>query len=78
MMGVDWEKSSDTIAISVRKILGDVTLMVSPLFFRLALTAAERERIQDMCHRSRAQSCTYEFEAVKHHQEFADEGKPYV
>jgi len=48
MMGVEWEKSSDTIAISVRKILGDVTLMVSPLFFRSALTAAERERIQDI------------------------------
>lgn len=48
MMGVVWENSSDTIAISVRKISGNVTSMVSPSFFRSALTAAERERIQDI------------------------------
>ena len=48
MMGVVWENSSDTIAISVRKISGNITSMVSPSFFRAELSAAERESIQDI------------------------------
>jgi len=38
-MSVVWESSSDTIAISVRKISGSVTSMVSPSFFRPALVS---------------------------------------
>ena len=48
MMGVVWENSSDTIAISVRKISGNVTSMVSPSFFRSALAAGEQVKIQDV------------------------------
>jgi hypothetical protein len=48
MMSVVWENSSDTIAISVRKLSGNVTSMVSPSFFRSALTGTEQDKIQDI------------------------------
>jgi hypothetical protein len=47
MMSVVWENSSDTIAISVRKISGNVTSMVSPSFFKAALCGMGRDEIQD-------------------------------
>lgn len=48
-MSVVWENSSDTIAISVRKMTsGDITSMVSPSFFRNALVANRRIQIQDI------------------------------
>lgn len=40
--------SSDTIAIFVRKISGNVTSMVSPSFFWSALTGMEDEQIPDI------------------------------
>lgn len=48
MMSVVWENSSDTIAISVRKISGNVTSMVSPSFFKAALCGMGRDKIQDI------------------------------
>ena len=48
-MSVVWENSSDTIAISVRKMAsGDITSMVSPSFFRSALVASRQIQIQDI------------------------------
>eukprot|EP00584_Thalassiosira_punctigera_P004857 CAMPEP_0172528142 /NCGR_PEP_ID=MMETSP1067-20121228/2623_1 /TAXON_ID=265564 ORGANISM="Thalassiosira punctigera, Strain Tpunct2005C2" /NCGR_SAMPLE_ID=MMETSP1067 /ASSEMBLY_ACC=CAM_ASM_000444 /LENGTH=1326 /DNA_ID=CAMNT_0013312005 /DNA_START=164 /DNA_END=4144 /DNA_ORIENTATION=- len=50
-MSVVWENSSDAIAISVRKISGSVTSMVSPSFFRQALLArmeGGRDKIDDI------------------------------
>ena len=47
-MSVVWENSSDCIAISVQKVSGSTTSMVSPSFFRSALVARKGERIQDM------------------------------
>ena len=48
-MSVVWENSSDTIAISVRKMAsGDITSMISPGFFRNALVANRRMQIQDI------------------------------
>eukprot|EP00804_Cyclotella_cryptica_P000589 CCRYP_009976-RA/>CCRYP_009976-RA protein AED:0.28 eAED:0.28 QI:429/1/1/1/1/1/3/820/1200 len=38
-MSVVWENSSDTIAISVQKMSGSITSMISPSFFREALMA---------------------------------------
>ena len=42
-MSVVWENSSDTIAISVQKMSGNVTSMVSPSFFRPALIARQQQ-----------------------------------
>lgn len=42
-MSVVWENASDTIAISVQKISGNVTSMISPSFFREALIAKQEE-----------------------------------
>jgi hypothetical protein len=47
-MSVVWENSSDCIAISVQKVSGSTTSMVSPSFFRSALVARKEERIQDV------------------------------
>lgn len=46
-MSVVWEHSSDTIAISVQKVSGNITSMVSPSFFRPALLARQ-ENIDDI------------------------------
>jgi hypothetical protein len=46
-MSVVWENSSDTIAISVQKMSGSVTSMISPSFFREALIA-QRETLSDI------------------------------
>eukprot|EP00571_Detonula_confervacea_P014780 CAMPEP_0172301060 /NCGR_PEP_ID=MMETSP1058-20130122/3025_1 /TAXON_ID=83371 /ORGANISM="Detonula confervacea, Strain CCMP 353" /LENGTH=1228 /DNA_ID=CAMNT_0013011053 /DNA_START=186 /DNA_END=3872 /DNA_ORIENTATION=+ len=42
-MGVVWENSSDTIAISVQKMSGNITSMISPSFFRSALLARQQQ-----------------------------------
>jgi hypothetical protein len=47
-MSVVWENSSDCIALSVQKVSGRTTSMVSPSFFRSALVARKEERIQDI------------------------------
>ena len=47
-MNVVWENSSDTIAISVRKLSGSVTTMVSPSFFRSALIVGKRKILDDI------------------------------
>ena len=48
-MSVVWENSSDTIAISVQKMSGRISTMVSPSFFRSALIARqEQEKIEDI------------------------------
>ena len=66
-MSVVWENSSDTIAISVQKISGNVTTMVSPSFFRSALMArkGQQETIDDIsaivlehCNLSKRESIT--------------------
>ena len=44
-MSVVWENSSDTIAILVQKVSGNVTSMLLPSFFRTALPAADVEDI---------------------------------
>ena len=46
-MSVVWENSSDTIAISVQTISGNITSMISPSFFREALIA-KREELNDI------------------------------
>lgn len=46
-MSVVWENSSDTIAISVQKISGNVTALISPSFFREALIA-KHENLNDI------------------------------
>lgn len=47
-MSVVWENSSDTISISVRKMSGSVTSMVSPSFFRPVLANQHQDRIDDI------------------------------
>ena len=47
-MGVVWENLSDTIAILVQKVSGNVTSMLLPSFFRTALPAADVEDIRDL------------------------------
>ncbi|KAL7541449.1 hypothetical protein ACHAXR_013265 [Thalassiosira sp. AJA248-18] len=48
-MSVVWENSSDTIAISVQKMSGNITSMVSPSFFRPALIARQQcEKMEDI------------------------------
>ena len=46
-MSAVWENSSDTIAISVEKISGNATSMVSPSFFRDALIS-KQEKMNDI------------------------------
>lgn len=45
-MSVVWENSSDTIAISVQKVSGGLSTMISPSFFRSALQ--QKEDIDDI------------------------------
>ena len=47
-MSVVWENSSDTIAISVRKLSGNVTTMISPSFFQPALIARQQENFDSI------------------------------
>ncbi|KAL3809402.1 hypothetical protein ACHAXA_004583 [Cyclostephanos tholiformis] len=47
-MNVVWENSSDCIAISVQKVSGSTSSMVSPSFFRSALVAGKEEMIQNI------------------------------
>jgi hypothetical protein len=47
-MRVVWENLSDCITISVQKVSGSTTSMVSPSFFRSSLVARKEERIQDI------------------------------
>lgn len=46
-MSVVWENSSDTIAISVQKLSGNITSMISPSFFREALIS-KQEKLNDI------------------------------